>query len=93
MTFPRVGGYRLPSRRLAGAFALLGFLPLGILTYSSLTLAERAVHEEVNARVTSVALSASTTTAEQLSSLGVTLAAFASRPRLAAAMGDTAGPR
>ena len=76
----------LPSRRTAGAFLLLGYLPLTVLTYSSLILSERAVLSEVNARVSSFATSASTNAAGVLDSLEVTLAAFAADPPFVAAM-------
>jgi diguanylate cyclase (GGDEF)-like protein/PAS domain S-box-containing protein len=78
----------LPSLRLTAVFVLLGFVPLIILTYSSLALAHRAVTAEVNARVSSIAASASTNAAGVLDSLEVTLGAFAAQPQLAAAMSD-----
>lgn len=86
MTSPRELVRHLPSRRLVATFVLLGFAPLVILTYSSLAVAERAVTGEVNARVSSVAASASTNTAGVVDSLAVTLAAFATKPQLVAAM-------
>jgi hypothetical protein len=57
LAMTRLGALRrqLPSRRLAAAFLLLGYLPLVILAYSSLTVAQGAVAGEVNARVSSVA--------------------------------------
>jgi diguanylate cyclase (GGDEF)-like protein/PAS domain S-box-containing protein len=82
-------GRHLPSGRLVATFMLLGFLPLIILTYSSLTLSELAMAREVNARVSSIAESASTNTAGLLDSLGVTVGAFADDPQLVAAMSAT----
>jgi len=68
---------------------LVGCLgPLALLTVSSITLAEHAVHEEVRSRVETTASVSASVVALEMSSLAELVRSYATRTRLVEAVGD-----
>ncbi|HEX2064586.1 MAG TPA: ATP-binding protein, partial [Acidimicrobiales bacterium] len=79
---------RRATLRLAALFALLSFLPLALLTYSSTHLSGRAVREEVEARLRTTAAVSSAVVQQQMGGMAELVQSYANRTRLAAALGS-----
>jgi signal transduction histidine kinase/DNA-binding response OmpR family regulator len=85
---------RLPAGRVGAIFALVSVVSLGLLTYSSLTLADEAVEREVNARMSVAADLSAEDIRQELVGLKGLVDAYAARPSLIAALEDeTLTPR
>ncbi len=98
MNRPRIpqrtrGGF--PVLRVVTLFALLCIVPLALLTYSTIHLADGAVVEEVNSRMQTTAAVTSVLVQERLQAVVDLTASYARRPILIAALadGDPAGFR
>lgn len=80
---------------MAALWVLLGLLPLGLLTSSSVTLSDRAVRSEVRDRVETTAAVSRVVVEQQMGTLKQLVSAYARRPaiRASATSGDlAAGP-
>ncbi|PIM68049.1 hybrid sensor histidine kinase/response regulator [Streptomyces sp. JV178] len=80
---------------MAALWVLLGLLPLGLLTSSSVTLSDRAVRSEVRDRVETTAAVSRVVVEQQMGTLKQLVSAYAERPAIRASVssGDrAAGP-
>lgn len=80
---------------MAALWVLLGLLPLGLLTSSSVTLSDRAVRSEVRNRVETTASVSRVVVEQQMGTLKQLVSAYAQRPAIRASVssGDrAAGP-
>uniref|UniRef100_UPI0006E25B9D hybrid sensor histidine kinase/response regulator n=1 Tax=Streptomyces neyagawaensis TaxID=42238 RepID=UPI0006E25B9D len=80
---------------MAALWVLLGLLPLGLLTSSSVTLSDRAVRSEVRDRVETTAAVSRVVVEQQMGTLKQLVSAYAQRPEIRASVssGDrAAGP-
>jgi len=77
---------RLPTGRLGALFILLTTLPILVLAYTSISLGGSAVTREADARVADSAILSADLVAEQLHGIGDLVNAYATRPRLVAAV-------
>ncbi|MDG5805255.1 response regulator [Streptomyces ossamyceticus] len=80
---------------MAALWVLLGLLPLGLLTSSSVTLSDRAVRSEVRDRVETTAAVSRVVVEQQMGTLKQLVSAYAERPAIRASVGSgdrTAGP-
>ncbi|MEU6803893.1 hybrid sensor histidine kinase/response regulator [Streptomyces neyagawaensis] len=95
-SFPRRGdGDRGWLFAVAALWVLLGLLPLGLLTSSSVTLSDRAVRSEVRDRVETTAAVSRVVVEQQMGTLKQLVSAYAQRPEIRASVssGDrAAGP-
>ena len=66
--------------RLVSLFALLGMVPLALLTYFTIHLAHLAVVREVNARVRTTSAVSAMLVQQQMQAVGELTASYASRP-------------
>jgi signal transduction histidine kinase/DNA-binding response OmpR family regulator len=69
-------------------FVLVSLVPVGLLAYASTALSDRAVREEVRARLRSTAAVSSAFLEKDLQSLAELVHSYAGRPYLVAALGD-----
>ncbi|MFF7260864.1 response regulator [Streptomyces sp. NPDC008159] len=78
---------------MAALWVLLGLLPLGLLTSSSVTLSDRAVRSEVRDRVETTAAVSRVVVEQQMGTLKQLVSAYAERPAIRASVtsGDRAG--
>jgi two-component system sensor histidine kinase/response regulator len=74
--------------RIVAVFVLVSLLPLGLLAYSSTSLAERAVGREVDSRLQTTAAVSGVVLDREMTSLIELVDSYAERPSLIAAMGD-----
>ena len=81
-------GVRRGTVRLLVVFALVSALPLGLLTWSSFTLADHAVRREVEANLRTTSAVSAVFVAQQLKGLAALVESYAQRPTLVAALGD-----
>jgi signal transduction histidine kinase/DNA-binding response OmpR family regulator/HPt (histidine-containing phosphotransfer) domain-containing protein len=79
---------RLAIVRIVAVFVLVSLLPLGLLAYSSMSLAERAVHREVDSRLETTAAVSGVVLNREMTSLTELVESYAERPSLIAAMDD-----
>ena len=70
------------TRRLAAVLILISLVPLGLLTYLTLRLAESAVRGEVERKLTSTATMSALLVEREMSSLADLVEAYAGRPKL-----------
>ncbi|SPF05638.1 hybrid sensor histidine kinase/response regulator [Streptomyces sp. MA5143a] len=80
---------------VAALWVLLGLLPLGLLTSSSVTLSDRAVRSEVRDRVETTAAVSRVVVEQQMGTLKQLVSAYAERPEIRASAGSgdrAAGP-
>jgi signal transduction histidine kinase/DNA-binding response OmpR family regulator len=87
-----IGSARLLSRlspgQLGAIFALVSVVPLGLLTYFSISLASHAVEREVKARMSSTAALSADVVRQELNGLTQLTQSYAARPSLVAALRD-----
>ncbi len=76
------------GRRLLALFVLLSLMPLALLTYSSITLSERAVRREVDTQLRSTSDMSVAFLEQHMGSLVELVNSFSQRPALIAALGD-----
>ncbi|ULR50458.1 hybrid sensor histidine kinase/response regulator [Streptomyces deccanensis] len=76
---------------VAGLWALLGLLPLGLLTSTSVTLSDQAVRSEVRDRVETTASVSRVVVEQQMGSLKQLVSAYAQRPDIRSSV--TSGDR
>jgi signal transduction histidine kinase/DNA-binding response OmpR family regulator len=74
--------------RIVAVFVLVSLLPLGLLAYSSGSLAERAVRREVDSRLQTTAAVSGVVLDREMTSLTELVESYAERPSLIAAMDD-----
>ncbi|MEX0817755.1 MAG: response regulator [Gaiellales bacterium] len=74
--------------RLTAALVLISLVPLGLLTYLTLRLAESAVHGEVERKLTSTATMSALLVEKEMTSLADLVGAYAGRPALVEALED-----
>jgi len=79
---------RAGRRRLLVFFVLLSFLPLALLTYSSISLSERAVRGEVDAQLRSTSAVSAAFIDQHMGSVVELVQSYAQRPTLRSAVGD-----
>jgi signal transduction histidine kinase/DNA-binding response OmpR family regulator len=79
---------RLSPRQLGAVFAVLTVVPLGLLTYFSVSLASSAVEREVEARMSSTASLSADVVRQELEGLKDVVHSYAERPSLVAALRD-----
>jgi len=77
-----------PVLRLVGLFVLLAIVPLALLTYFTIHLADRAVVREVNARVRTTSAVTAALVRQQMQGVADLTASYASRPLLINALAD-----
>jgi signal transduction histidine kinase/DNA-binding response OmpR family regulator len=83
---------RFPVARLGLLFAVVALVPLGLLTYFSLTLAGGAVRREVERRVESSSALSAQVVREEMHGLATVVGSYAGRPSLIGAVdGPTPG--
>lgn len=78
----------LATVRMVAVFVLVSLLPLGLLAYSSASLAERAVRGEVDSRLQTTAAVSGVVLDKELTGLTELVESYAERPSLIAAMDD-----
>ncbi|MGH2922087.1 MAG: response regulator [Gaiellaceae bacterium] len=82
----RNGTSGLSLWRLSALFALLSLVPVGLLTYFSLTLASEAVRGEAEARMSSTASLSAEVIREDMAGLTQLVVSYAARPSLIASL-------
>jgi len=85
---PAVAGIRFPVLRLVALLALAAMVPLALLTYFTIHLADRAVVREVNAGVRSTAAVSAELLQQQMRGVADLTASYAARPILINALAD-----
>jgi PAS domain S-box-containing protein len=90
MTAPiaRLGPGRLRVGRMVALVAALGLVPLGLLAWSSISLASAAVRRQAEHRVEGAAHASAAAVQSELDGLKAVVESYATRPTLIAAMGD-----
>ena len=80
----------LATVRIVAVFVLVSLLPLGLLAYSSASLAERAVRGEVDSRLQTTAAVSGVVLDKEMTGLIELVESYGERPSLIAAMDDGA---
>jgi len=79
--------------RLVAGLVVLCLAPLALLTWFSLSLSVRAVHDQVDARVRNTASAGAVYVKEQMDGLTELVGSYAQRPTMVAALRRPAGRR
>ncbi|MDP8992400.1 MAG: ATP-binding protein, partial [Actinomycetota bacterium] len=74
--------------RLLALFVLLSVMPLGLLTYSSIALSERAVRREVDNQLRATSDMSAAFLEQHMADLAELVESYAQRPSVIAALGD-----